>query len=118
MKNTVFCPQFSPKNAENCILGLSIFKIFWGSTSPPPPPPSSGTNMSLLIQSVTLFKPAGYFNFYGNPCKHFNAFSKERCKRLVLNLNKRNSDTQATLPSCAICITKFPQLQVILHQIQ
>ena len=31
---------------------------------PPPPPTQKGTNSSLLIQSVTLFKPAGYFIFY------------------------------------------------------
>ena len=69
MKNTLFCPQFSPQNAENRILGLSIFKIFWGSTSAHPPRPS-GTNMPYLIQSVTLFKHAGYFNFYWNPWLH------------------------------------------------
>ena len=34
----------------------------------PPPPKKKGTNDPLLIQSVTLFKPAAYFNFYWNPC--------------------------------------------------
>ena len=34
----------------------------------PRPPPQKGTNGPLLIQSVTLFKPAGYFNYHWNPC--------------------------------------------------
>ena len=38
-------------------------KIVWGSTSPNPPR-KRGYKRPLLIQSVTLFKPAGYFNFY------------------------------------------------------
>ena len=42
-------PQFSPQNAENHILGLSIFKIFL----------PSGANMPVLIQSVTLFNSTG-----------------------------------------------------------
>ena len=38
MKNTLFCPQFSPQKAENSILGLLNFKIYWGSTTPDPNP--------------------------------------------------------------------------------
>ena len=43
---------------------------FSGEVPPlkPPTPPKKGTNGPLLIQSVTLFKPAGYFNYYWNPC--------------------------------------------------
>ena len=69
-ENALFCFKFSPQNTENRILGLWKFKIFWGSPPPetPPPPPKKGTNGPLLIQSVTLFKPAGYFNYYWNPC--------------------------------------------------
>ena len=51
----------SPLNAANRILGLCKFKIFWESMPP--------WKRGLLIQSVTLFKSAGYFNFYWNPCK-------------------------------------------------
>ena len=36
IKNTLFCPQFSPQNAENRILGLWNFKLFWVSTPPDP----------------------------------------------------------------------------------
>ena len=39
MKNKVFCPQLSPQKAENHILGLWNFKIFWGTTSLPRHPP-------------------------------------------------------------------------------
>ena len=39
MKNKVFCPQLSPQKAENRILGLWNFKIFWGTTSLPRHPP-------------------------------------------------------------------------------
>ena len=43
------------------------FQNFLDKHAPGPPPPpykKKGTNSPLLIQSVTLFKPAGYFNFY------------------------------------------------------
>ena len=79
MKNTLFCPQFSPQNAANNILGLPIFKIFWGSTSPRPPPPS-GTNMPVLIQSVTLFNSTVYFNFYWNPWYYSRTSIKQRSR--------------------------------------
>ena len=46
-------------------LGLcSNFKIFWGSM-----PPDTRWKRGLLIQSVNLFKSAGYFNSYCNHCK-------------------------------------------------
>ena len=63
MENSLFYTQFSPLNAVNCLLGLCNFQIFWGSI-----PPDTPWNRGLLIQSVTLFKSAGYFNFYWNPC--------------------------------------------------
>ena len=64
-----FFLKFSPQNAENRILGLWNFKILWGRTHANPlPPKKKGTNGPLLIQSFTLFTPAGYFNFYWNPC--------------------------------------------------
>ena len=52
-KHTLFRSQFSPQNAGNHIVtaGLWHFNTFWRS-----------------IQLVTLFKPAGYFSFYWNPC--------------------------------------------------
>ena len=42
------------------------FQNFLGSTSPDTPPPLEKRDMHgpLLIQSVTLFKPAGYFNLF------------------------------------------------------
>ena len=61
MKNTLFCLKFSPQDAENSILGLWRFKIFWRRTRTdnllPPSPLDKGTNGLLLIQSVTPFKP-------------------------------------------------------------
>ena len=45
-------------------LGLSNSKIFWGTRPPyptPPPPPQKKKRL-VLIQSVTLIKPTGYFN--------------------------------------------------------
>ena len=68
MKGTLFCPQFSPQNAENRIIAFYAFEIsqFSGQVpnTPPPPPQKKGTNGPLLLQSVALFKPTGYFNFY------------------------------------------------------
>ena len=32
IKNTLFCPQFSPQNAESRILGLWNFTVFWESS--------------------------------------------------------------------------------------
>ena len=53
-------------DAGNRLLGLcNNFKIFWGSM-PPDTPWKRGL---LLIQSVNLFKSAGYFNSYWNPSK-------------------------------------------------
>ena len=63
MENSLFYTQFSPLNAGNRLLGLCTFQIFWGSI-----PPDTPWKRGLLIQSVTLFKSAGYFNFYWNPC--------------------------------------------------
>ena len=62
MENSLLYSQFSPLNAGR-LLGLCNFKIFWGSM-----PPDTHRKCRLLIQSVTLFKSAGYFNFYWNPC--------------------------------------------------
>ena len=47
----VDCVADKPKLEWN-ILGLGNFKIFWGNNGP------------LLTLSVTLIKPAGYFNCY------------------------------------------------------
>ena len=38
MRDTLFCQQFSPQNAESCIFGLWNVKIFWGSIPPNPLP--------------------------------------------------------------------------------
>ena len=62
MENSLFYTQFSPLNAGNRLLGLCNFKIFWGSMLPDTP-----WKRGLLIQAVSLFKFAGYFNFYWNP---------------------------------------------------
>ena len=68
MKNPLFCSQFySQWNAGICILGLWNSKIFWGGM-PPDPLEERDLNGPLLVQSVTLFKPASYFNYYWNPC--------------------------------------------------
>ena len=73
MKNMLFCPQFTPQKAENRILGLWNFKMFWEARPQTPPAPrKKGTNGLLLIQSVTLFKPAGYFNFCGKHLLVYN----------------------------------------------
>ena len=55
--NVLSCPQFSPQNAENRILGLWNFKLFWGSTPTDLPPLSykKGTNGPFSIRSVILF---------------------------------------------------------------
>ena len=42
------------------------FKILWGS--PIPDPTKKRSNILLLVQSVTLFQPVGFFIFYWNPC--------------------------------------------------
>ena len=59
LKSTLLCSQFSPRNTGNRFLGL------WNSS--PRPPLKKGTNDPLLIQSVTLFKRAGYLSYYWNP---------------------------------------------------
>ena len=64
MENSLFYSQVSPLNAER-LLGLCNFKIFWESM--PPETPRKCRQCRLLIQSVTLFKSAAYFNFYWNP---------------------------------------------------
>ena len=61
METFLFYTQFSPQNTGNRLLGLCNFTIFWGSM-----PPDTPWKRGLLIQSVTLFKSAGYFNFYWN----------------------------------------------------
>ena len=72
-KTCSFVLTLVPRTLKITFLGLWNFKIFWGSTSSdtplPPPPPflKKGTNGSLLIQSVTVFKPAGFFTFNWNP---------------------------------------------------
>ena len=60
------------KIAFYTVLGLSNFKIFKAECARPDPLPSNilrGTNDHLLIQSVTLFKPAGYFIFLLKPLR-------------------------------------------------
>ena len=54
METFLFYTQFSPLNAENRLLGLCNFKIFWGSIRPDTP-----WKRGLLIQSVIMFKSAG-----------------------------------------------------------
>ena len=73
MKNTLFCSQFSPWNTGNGILGLWNSKMLGGEHAPrvptsTPTPQKKGTNGPLLIQSVTLFRTAGYFIYYCKPC--------------------------------------------------
>ena len=70
MENSLFYTQFSVLNAGNRLLGFCNFKIFWGSM-----PPDTPWKRGLLIQSVTLFKSAGYFNFYWNSCFGDHYFS-------------------------------------------
>ena len=88
-KRRSFVLKFSPENAENRILRLWNFKIFWGRTHADPlPPKKKGTNGPLLIQSVTLFKPAGYFNSYWNPCSM--EVLQSLCRRLLAGKSSRN----------------------------
>ena len=62
-ENTLFCTQLGPRTPVNRILGLWNFK---GAC----PLYRHWITAPLLIQSGTLFKPAGYFYFYWNPCFH------------------------------------------------
>ena len=71
LENSLFFSQFSPLNAGNRLLRLCNFKIFWGNM-----PPYTPRKCRLLIQSVTLFKSAGYFNFNWNPCFTYDCNSK------------------------------------------
>ena len=51
--------------------GLKFQNFFGQNALRPLPSPShlkKGNNSPLLIKSVTLFRPAGYFNFCWNPC--------------------------------------------------
>ena len=69
MKNMPFCPQFCPRMLKIAFEGFEFLKIFWESIPPDPlPPQKKGTNSPLLIQSVTLFKTTGYFNFFKPVC--------------------------------------------------
>ena len=89
-----FFLKFSPQNAENRILGLWNFKILWGRTHANPlPPKKKGTNGPLLIQSFTLFTPAGYFNFYWNPCSM--EFLQLRCYADVIWRGNRREKSAA-----------------------
>ena len=57
MKNTLFCPQFSPQNAENRILGLSLFKFSGEARHLAPLPPQGLTCpfwYSRLLYSILL----------------------------------------------------------------
>ena len=61
-KNTLYCTQFSPQNADKCILGLLNCQTFLGEHAPRYPTRAlQEKGDQLLIQSVSLFKPAGYF---------------------------------------------------------
>ena len=60
MEDLLFYTQFIPLNAGN--LNLILRK------HDPRHPLNMWTTGPLLIQSVTQFKPAGYFNFHWNPC--------------------------------------------------
>ena len=54
MKNMLFCPQLSPQNTENRIIGLWNFKIFVGKQVPKhlPPPLKKGTNSPLWYSQL------------------------------------------------------------------
>ena len=39
---------------------------------PPDPPEGHKINSRLLMQSGSLFKPAGYFNYYETPAAHYH----------------------------------------------
>ena len=67
MKNTLFCLHVSPRNTGNRILGVWNSKIFWGGACFQTPPRRRGLTAPCWLQSVTLFKPAGYFNYHWNP---------------------------------------------------
>ena len=62
---------------------------------PPLPPPEKEDYWSLVdTQSVTLFKPAGYFNFYWNPEDGLNtnvdmAYSS-KCKTTIFEIQTRD----------------------------
>ena len=101
MENSLFYTQFSPLNAGSRWLGLCNFKIFWGSMLPDIP-----WKRALLIQSVTLFRSAGYFNFYWNPWLFFphrfvfvvvKTSALERSLFLPLVLEREGVGTQAAL---------------------
>ena len=83
------------------------------ATRPPPPtcsPKREGTNGLLFIQSVaTLFKPAGYFNCFWNPCIaiiNLDLFVTS----ISYNQPKFQEETQPTRKLTFIClINPFPK---------
>ena len=58
-KHALLSSNLVPRTLKIAFLGLWNFKIFWGGTrfDPPPPHLEKGTNVPLLIQSVTPSKP-------------------------------------------------------------
>ena len=66
--------KVSLQNAENRILGLWNFKIFWGSTSPDPPPPKKRgitaswyswlLYLNLLVTSIFTETPVNWSRIY------------------------------------------------------
>ena len=64
LEYTHYCTQSSPQNAGNCILGLSITKCSGGACPQTPTEKKDLHWGSLMIRPITLFKPAGYFNYY------------------------------------------------------
>ena len=67
-KHALLSSNLFPRTLKIAFKGFKISKFSWlEHAQTPSPPKKKGTNSSLLIQSVTLFKPAGYFSFYWNP---------------------------------------------------
>ena len=72
-----------PRTLEITSWGFEIPKFSEGAC--PQTPLKKGANGPLLIQSVTLFKPAGYFNYYWNPymlkCSQSKNGSREEAEK-------------------------------------
>ena len=82
MKKTLSRPQVQSLERWKSHFRALNFQNFLRQNAPrplPAPPLKKGTNCPLLIQSVTLFKPTAYFNFFWNPCIWY------RCRDLNLD---------------------------------
>ena len=101
IKNTLFCPQFSPQNAENRILRLWNFKLFWVSTPPDPlPHPRKRGLMAPSWYSWILFSNLLTPSILLKPL----LISSTGTQNLgIWNMLSSSWKTNTTTPSCFLC---------------